>query len=159
MCGRYEIVDGQQIFVRFGVANAAPEMLANLDVRPTQLLERYPAEVWHQVQTDVAFVRAVRRASHTPLADQPLHEPFAGGLVLHQAESRGEPPPHIVIRRQLSKAAVGIADHLGNLHSARVVVRVGDFPRRGRRLGGDLGAPGVERRLGTPSSRHIHATG
>jgi putative SOS response-associated peptidase YedK len=36
MCGRYEIVDGKQIFVRFGVANTAPEMLANLDVRPTQ---------------------------------------------------------------------------------------------------------------------------
>jgi len=36
MCGRYEIVDGQHIFVRFGVANAVPEMLANLDVRPTQ---------------------------------------------------------------------------------------------------------------------------
>ncbi len=36
MCGRYEIVDGKQIFVHFGVANAIPEMLANLDVRPTQ---------------------------------------------------------------------------------------------------------------------------
>ena len=36
MCGRYEIVDGARIFVRFGVANATPEMLANLDVRPTQ---------------------------------------------------------------------------------------------------------------------------
>ena len=36
MCGRYEIVDGKRIFMRFGVANAAPEMLANLDVRPTQ---------------------------------------------------------------------------------------------------------------------------
>lgn len=38
MCGRYEIVDGAQIFVRFGVATAtqAPEILANLDVRPTQ---------------------------------------------------------------------------------------------------------------------------
>lgn len=36
MCGRYEIVDGQRIFVRFGVANATSEMLANLDVRPTQ---------------------------------------------------------------------------------------------------------------------------
>ena len=36
MCGRYEIVEGKRIFVRFGVANAAPEMLSNLDVRPTQ---------------------------------------------------------------------------------------------------------------------------
>ncbi len=36
MCGRYEIVDGQRIFVRFKVANTAPEMLPNLDVRPTQ---------------------------------------------------------------------------------------------------------------------------
>ena len=39
MCGRYEIVDGRRIFVRFGVTNATPEMpeiLANLDVRPTQ---------------------------------------------------------------------------------------------------------------------------
>ncbi len=36
MCGRYEIVDGKRIFVRFKVANKAPEMLPNLDVRPTQ---------------------------------------------------------------------------------------------------------------------------
>jgi putative SOS response-associated peptidase YedK len=39
MCGRYEIVDGTRIFVRFGVINATlatPEMLSNLDVRPTQ---------------------------------------------------------------------------------------------------------------------------
>jgi len=36
MCGRYEIVDGKRIFVRFKVANRTPEMLANLDVRPTQ---------------------------------------------------------------------------------------------------------------------------
>lgn len=36
MCGRYEIIDGERIFVRFGVANTAPRILANLDVRPTQ---------------------------------------------------------------------------------------------------------------------------
>lgn len=39
MCGRYEIVDGKRIFLRFQVASAAPDMLsnlANLDVRPTQ---------------------------------------------------------------------------------------------------------------------------
>jgi hypothetical protein len=36
MCGRYEIVDGKRIFVRFKVANTTPEMLSNLDVRPTQ---------------------------------------------------------------------------------------------------------------------------
>lgn len=36
MCGRYEIVDGERIFVRFGVANDIPKILANLDVRPTQ---------------------------------------------------------------------------------------------------------------------------
>ncbi len=36
MCGRYEIVDGKRIFVRFKVANAVPAVLPNLDVRPTQ---------------------------------------------------------------------------------------------------------------------------
>jgi hypothetical protein len=44
MCGRYEILNGERIFVRFGVANAtsttqASEIFANLDVhdvRPTQ---------------------------------------------------------------------------------------------------------------------------
>jgi putative SOS response-associated peptidase YedK len=36
MCGRYEIVDGKRIFVRFKVVNKTPEMLPNLDVRPTQ---------------------------------------------------------------------------------------------------------------------------
>jgi putative SOS response-associated peptidase YedK len=36
MCGRYEIVDGKRIFVRFGVATALPEVPTNLDVRPTQ---------------------------------------------------------------------------------------------------------------------------
>jgi putative SOS response-associated peptidase YedK len=36
MCGRYEIVDGKRIFMRFQVAKAAPELPPNLDVRPTQ---------------------------------------------------------------------------------------------------------------------------
>ncbi len=36
MCGRYEIVDGKRIFMRFRVAKAAPELPPNLDVRPTQ---------------------------------------------------------------------------------------------------------------------------
>ena len=40
MCGRYELIDGQLIFTRFGVTNvatnAAPKILANRDVRPTQ---------------------------------------------------------------------------------------------------------------------------
>jgi putative SOS response-associated peptidase YedK len=36
MCGRYEIVDGKRIFMRFRVATAAPELPPNLDVRPTQ---------------------------------------------------------------------------------------------------------------------------
>jgi putative SOS response-associated peptidase YedK len=36
MCGRYEIIDGKRVFIRFRVANAAPEVLTNLDVRPTQ---------------------------------------------------------------------------------------------------------------------------
>jgi putative SOS response-associated peptidase YedK len=36
MCGRYELIDGQRIFIRFKVANAAPEVAPNLDVRPTQ---------------------------------------------------------------------------------------------------------------------------
>lgn len=35
MCGRYEIVDGKRIIVRFKVANTTPEMLPNQDVRPT----------------------------------------------------------------------------------------------------------------------------
>lgn len=36
MCGRYEILDGRRIFLRFQVANITPDMLSNLDVRPTQ---------------------------------------------------------------------------------------------------------------------------
>ena len=50
MCGRYEIVDGTRIFVRFGVANAnaTPEMLANLDVRPTQQVPALLTD--HQLQ-------------------------------------------------------------------------------------------------------------
>jgi putative SOS response-associated peptidase YedK len=36
MCGRYEIVDGKRILVRFRVANAAQAVLPNLDVRPIQ---------------------------------------------------------------------------------------------------------------------------
>jgi putative SOS response-associated peptidase YedK len=48
MCGRYEIVDGERIFVRFGVNNATPEILANLDVRPTQQVPALLTD--HQVQ-------------------------------------------------------------------------------------------------------------
>jgi putative SOS response-associated peptidase YedK len=48
MCGRYEIVDGKRIFVRFKVANAAPEMLSTLDVRPTQQVPVLLAD--HQLQ-------------------------------------------------------------------------------------------------------------
>ena len=48
MCGRYEIVDGERIFVRFGVANATPEILANLDVRPTQQVPALLTD--HQLQ-------------------------------------------------------------------------------------------------------------
>ncbi len=48
MCGRYEIVDGTRIFVRFGVTNATPEMLANLDVRPTQQVPALLTD--HQLQ-------------------------------------------------------------------------------------------------------------
>ena len=36
MCGRYEIVDGKRIFLRFQVTNIMPDILSNLDVRPTQ---------------------------------------------------------------------------------------------------------------------------
>lgn len=36
MCGRYEIVDGTRIFVRFSVRNETPPLLPNLDVRPSQ---------------------------------------------------------------------------------------------------------------------------
>jgi putative SOS response-associated peptidase YedK len=48
MCGRYEIVDGNRIFVRFGVANATPAMLSNLDVRPTQQVPALLTD--HQLQ-------------------------------------------------------------------------------------------------------------
>jgi putative SOS response-associated peptidase YedK len=48
MCGRYEIVDGKRIFVRFKVANTTPEMLSNLDVRPTQQVPALLAD--HQLQ-------------------------------------------------------------------------------------------------------------
>lgn len=39
MCGRYELLDGQRVFMRFNVSNSAsasPGLLDNLDVRPTQ---------------------------------------------------------------------------------------------------------------------------
>ena len=36
MCGRYEIIDGKRIFVRFRVQNETPPILQNLDVRPSQ---------------------------------------------------------------------------------------------------------------------------
>ena len=39
MCGRFELVDGQRIFVRFQVSNAGPAVQAivdNADIRPTQ---------------------------------------------------------------------------------------------------------------------------
>src|SRR5258705_9044185 len=36
MCGRYELVDGQRVFLRFRVTNKVPPILDNLDVRPTQ---------------------------------------------------------------------------------------------------------------------------
>ena len=39
MCGRFELVDGQRIFVRFQVSNAGPAVPAivdNADIRPTQ---------------------------------------------------------------------------------------------------------------------------
>jgi putative SOS response-associated peptidase YedK len=36
MCGRYELVDGQRVFIRFHVANTTPPLLDNHDVRPTQ---------------------------------------------------------------------------------------------------------------------------
>jgi putative SOS response-associated peptidase YedK len=36
MCGRYELVDGQRVFMRFGVTNKVPPILDNTDVRPTQ---------------------------------------------------------------------------------------------------------------------------
>lgn len=39
MCGRYELLDGQRVFVRFAVSNTGtiqPRLLDNLDVRPTQ---------------------------------------------------------------------------------------------------------------------------
>src|SRR5579859_7439905 len=39
MCGRYELLDGQRVFIRFRVTNTStlpPRLLDNLDVRPTQ---------------------------------------------------------------------------------------------------------------------------
>src|SRR5262245_40684045 len=36
MCGRYEIVDGERVFIRFRVTNKVPQIPDNLDVRPTQ---------------------------------------------------------------------------------------------------------------------------
>ncbi len=36
MCGRFELIDGKRIFVRFPVANRIPTILDNTDVRPTQ---------------------------------------------------------------------------------------------------------------------------
>jgi putative SOS response-associated peptidase YedK len=36
MCGRYEILDGKLIFTRFRVRNDLPQLLQNLDVRPSQ---------------------------------------------------------------------------------------------------------------------------
>jgi putative SOS response-associated peptidase YedK len=36
MCGRYELVDGQRVFIRFRVTNKVPPILDNTDVRPTQ---------------------------------------------------------------------------------------------------------------------------
>jgi putative SOS response-associated peptidase YedK len=36
MCGRYELVDGQRVFMRFRVTNKVPPILNNADVRPTQ---------------------------------------------------------------------------------------------------------------------------
>jgi len=36
MCGRYELVDGQRVFIRFRVTNKVPPILDNMDVRPTQ---------------------------------------------------------------------------------------------------------------------------
>lgn len=36
MCGRYELVNGQQVFMRFRVTNKVPPIPDNVDVRPTQ---------------------------------------------------------------------------------------------------------------------------
>jgi putative SOS response-associated peptidase YedK len=36
MCGRYELIDGQRVFMRFRVTNTVPPILDNVDVRPTQ---------------------------------------------------------------------------------------------------------------------------
>src|SRR5689334_22760142 len=36
MCGRYELVDGKRIFVRFPVSNKTPVLPDNTDIRPTQ---------------------------------------------------------------------------------------------------------------------------
>lgn len=36
MCGRYELIDGQRVFIRFNVPHRAPTILDHVDVRPTQ---------------------------------------------------------------------------------------------------------------------------
>jgi putative SOS response-associated peptidase YedK len=62
MCGRYEILNGERIFVRFGVANAtsttqtqaqtqASEIFANLEVRDVRPTQQVPALLTdHQLQ-------------------------------------------------------------------------------------------------------------
>ena len=36
MCGRFELIDGKRVFVRYPVSNTMPSILDNTDVRPTQ---------------------------------------------------------------------------------------------------------------------------
>jgi putative SOS response-associated peptidase YedK len=36
MCGRYELVNGERVFIRFRVTNKTPPILDNVDVRPSQ---------------------------------------------------------------------------------------------------------------------------
>jgi putative SOS response-associated peptidase YedK len=36
MCGRYELVDGQRVFIRLRITNPAAVLPDNADVRPTQ---------------------------------------------------------------------------------------------------------------------------
>lgn len=39
MCGRFELINGQRVFIRFNVSTTSPvqpRLIDNLDVRPTQ---------------------------------------------------------------------------------------------------------------------------
>jgi putative SOS response-associated peptidase YedK len=38
MCGRFELLEASRVLIRFAVTNTPPQLLSNVDVRPTQLI-------------------------------------------------------------------------------------------------------------------------